>query len=104
LAFSRLILRTCLSVAGCNFQRRRRGIFVEPNANHFSPVGAAYSDDIAPTELGIFVSAFYKDASPNGLSGAMGRRKRDSSRQDEPAVYIQFSALAFPSGLTHFAG
>jgi hypothetical protein len=48
-------------------QRRRRGIFVEPQAKRkSSPVGAAY---FAPTELGSFGDfIFYKDVSPDGLS------------------------------------
>jgi hypothetical protein len=38
-------------------QRRRRGIFVEPSAEIISsPIGAAYSDDVAPTELCSFLN------------------------------------------------
>jgi hypothetical protein len=50
-------------------QRRRRGIFVEPQPKHnSSPVGATYSDDVAPTELlFIFELLIYKDVSPTGF-------------------------------------
>jgi hypothetical protein len=52
-----------------NFSAVRRGSFVA--AKHeiiSSPVGAAYSDDVAPTELGSICGfIFYNDASPNGL-------------------------------------
>jgi len=37
-----------------------------------SPVGAAYSADVAPTELNIFFEMiFYKDAAPTVLMAAM---------------------------------
>ena len=48
------VLRRGKSVFG--FQRRRRGIFVEPKSKrNFSPVGATYSEDVALTELWIFL-------------------------------------------------
>jgi hypothetical protein len=52
-----------------SLQRRRRGIFVEPQPKHnSSPVGAAYSDDVAPTELlFVFELLIYKDVSPTGF-------------------------------------
>jgi hypothetical protein len=50
-------------------QRRRRGIFVEPQPKHnSSPVGATYSDDVVPTELlFVFELLIYKDVSPTGF-------------------------------------
>jgi hypothetical protein len=55
-------------------QRRRRGIFVEPQPKHNSRFlrtatsGATYSDDVAPTELlFVFELLIYKDVSPTGF-------------------------------------
>jgi ParB family chromosome partitioning protein len=52
------------------FSAVRRDIFVEPQPKqNFSPVGAAYSDDVAPDgALAVNKLLFYKDASPTGLS------------------------------------
>jgi hypothetical protein len=51
-------------------QRRRRGIFVEPNPKHnSSPIGAAYSDDVAPERsFGTFDFMGYKDFAPAVLA------------------------------------
>src|ERR1035437_831672 len=50
------------------FQRRRRGIFVEPQSKqNFSPVGAAYPDDVAPTELDSSLIANLQICQPYGL-------------------------------------
>jgi hypothetical protein len=53
----------------CREKRRRRDIFVEIYRKQiFSPVGAVYSGDVAPTELGISMFwIFYKYASPTGF-------------------------------------
>jgi hypothetical protein len=69
----RQIIRRCMPK---NFQRRRRGIFVESQAKpNSSPVGAAYSDDVAPERsFGVRNRPDYKDFAPTVLTGEQRRR------------------------------
>jgi hypothetical protein len=51
-------------------QRRRRGIFVESKPfKKSSPIGAAYSNDVAPDGAWDFlIAVFYNDVSPTGFA------------------------------------
>jgi hypothetical protein len=59
-------------------QRHRYGIFAEPQPKqNFSPIGVAYSDDVAPERsFVIFAVGFYKDASPTGFPFTPPRPRR----------------------------
>jgi hypothetical protein len=70
-------------------KRHRRDIFVETKANKTSsPVGAAYFNDVAPTEL-CFLNRQTKDASPTGFRTITARVARDKTVGDKVVLVSQ---------------